>query len=82
MGVDPLSQLEMEESDREAAGSPMNIVTIYFKSAVVRGNKDWDRGMIANQTNESITLADNEYGLNQRCYMRGDIARIEYTGHW
>lgn len=64
----------------------MNIVTIYFKSNVARpgphSGHDWDRGVLANQTNVSVTLADNEYGLNQRCYMRTDIARIEHTGHW
>jgi len=77
---------ETEESNREAAASEMNIVTIYLKGEYARPGphtgKDWDRGYLANETSTSVTLADNEYGANQRLYMRGDIARIEMTGHW
>lgn len=82
MGIDPLSQLEIEESNREAAASEMNIITIYLKGNFARGGKDWDRGYLSNETRDSVTLADDQYGKNQRCYMRGDIARIEQTGHW
>lgn len=62
--------------------SSHRVITIYLKGSYARGDKDWDRGISVNETNVSVTLADDEYGSNQRCYMRGDIARIEKTGHW
>jgi len=81
-----LTEWEVEEIRREAAASEMNIITIYLKGNYARlgphSGADWDRGYLANETNVAVTIADNEYGLNQRCYMRNDIARIEHTGHW
>jgi hypothetical protein len=64
----------------------MRIVTVYLKGDWARpgphSGKDWDRGIIQIQTINTVTLADNEYGLNTRSYPTTNVARIEETGHW
>lgn len=60
----------------------MRIVTVYLKGPWAIGGKDWDRGIVRVQANNSITLEDNDYGANMRTYPFDNIARIEETGHW
>lgn len=60
----------------------MRIVTLYLKGKYAPGDKDWDRGIVRLDASHSITLADNDYGLNLRTYQKGDVHRIEETGHW
>lgn len=64
----------------------MRIVTVYLKGDWARpgrhSGKDWDRGIVRVQNGSTISLQDNEYGLNTRFYPANKIARIEETGHW
>jgi hypothetical protein len=64
----------------------MRIVTVYLKGEWARpgphSGKDWDRGIVSNQSSSTITLADTEYGDRVRSYPLGNVARIEETGHW
>lgn len=64
----------------------MRIVTVYLKGDWARpgphSGKDWDRGIVRVQNASTISLQDNEYGLNTRFYLADNIARIEETGHW
>lgn len=60
----------------------MRIVTVYLKGRWAPGDKDWDRGLVREQTSGTISLQDNEYGLNVRSYPLENVARIEETGHW
>jgi hypothetical protein len=62
--------------------SVVRIVTVYLKGGYAPGGKDWDRGIVRLDTGTSITLASNEYGKDSRTYQKGDVARIEETGHW
>jgi len=60
----------------------VRIVTVYLKGNWAPGGKDWDRGIVRDQGQKGITLADNEYGLNVRTYPTDNVARVEETGHW
>lgn len=60
----------------------MRIVTVKLKGPWAPGDKDWDRGIVIVETMSDIRIANNEYGLNARTYPKGNVARIEETGHW
>lgn len=60
----------------------MRIVIVYLKGPWAVGGKDWDRGIVADQTQSKISLSDNEYGQNRRSYPLLNVARIEETGRW
>lgn len=60
----------------------MRIVTVYLKGDWSQKGTSWDRGIVRVQTNEAITLADNDYGYNMRTYPFGNATRIKETGHW
>lgn len=60
----------------------MRIVTVYLKGPWSPTGGEWDRGIVRVETARSISLSDNDYGLNTRTYPFENVARIEETGHW
>lgn len=60
----------------------MRIVTVYLKGNWSPASKDWDRGIVREQSSSRISLADNEYGKNVRTYPMDNVTRIDETEHW
>jgi len=60
----------------------VRIVTVYLKGDWSNKGTNWDRGIVRVETATQISLADNEYGMNVRTYQKGDVSRIDETGHW
>lgn len=62
----------------------MNIYRVYLKGPWAPGNTDMDIGLspLRLKTDTTMTLMDNEYGLNSRSYPIENIARIELRDNW
>jgi hypothetical protein len=71
-----------EADDGKETTVSIRIVTVKLKGPWAPADKDWDRGIVREQSAATVSIADNEYGLNTRSYPMGNVARIEETGHW